>query len=121
MQQRKIILFKEYFQQFFNELDIDTQDKILQVLSWIQQLDIVPISMMRSIQGYKGLFEIRIEYGSNIYRIFNCFDKGNIVVLFNGFQKKSQKTPKNEIKQAYRLMQEYFKTRGGQTNGKQTK
>ena len=55
-----------------------------------------------------GLFEIRIELGSNIYRIFSCFDEGNIVVLFNGFQKKSQKTPKKEIEKAERLKKEYF-------------
>lgn len=121
MQQRKIILYKEYFQQFLNEQDTDTQDKILQVLSWIQQLDIIPVSLMRSIQGYKGLFEIRVEYRSNVFRIFNCFDRGNIVVLFNAFQKKSQKTPQRELVQAHRLMEEYFKSKGGQSDGEQKK
>ena len=58
--------------------------------------------------GYDGLFEIRVEYQSNIYRIFCCFDKGQLVVLFNGFQKKTQKTPKKEIEKAMRLKQEYF-------------
>ena len=58
--------------------------------------------------GYEGLFEIRIEYQSNIYRVFCCFDKGQIVVLFNGFQKKTQKTPKDEIERAMRLKNEYF-------------
>ena len=61
--------------------------------------------------GYKGLYEIRVEYESNIYRIFCCFDKGKLVVLFNGFQKKAQKTPKKEIEKAVRLKQEYFKTK----------
>ena len=55
-----------------------------------------------------GLFEIKIEFGSNIFRIFSCFDEGNIVVLFNGFQKKTQKTPKNELMKAERLKREYF-------------
>jgi phage-related protein len=58
--------------------------------------------------GYDGLFEIRVEYQSNIYRIFCCFDKGRLVVLFNGFQKKTQKTPKNEIEKAMNLKKEYF-------------
>ena len=58
--------------------------------------------------GYDGLFEIRIEYESNIYRIFCCFDEGNIVVLFNGFQKKTQKKPKKEIEKALKIKQEYF-------------
>ena len=57
--------------------------------------------------GTKGLYEIRVEVGSNIYRIFSFFDKGNLVVLGNGFQKKSQKTPKQEIEKALKIMEEY--------------
>ena len=60
------------------------------------------------MSGYDGLFAIRIEYESNIYRIFCCFDKGNLVVLFNGFQKKTQKTPKKEIEKAILIMTDYF-------------
>jgi phage-related protein len=55
------------------------------------------------------LYEIRIKTGSDIFRIFCCFDSGRIVILFNGFQKKSQKTPKKEINKAFKLMDEYFK------------
>jgi len=58
--------------------------------------------------GTDGLFEIRIEFESNVYRIFCCFDEGNLVVLFNGFQKKSQKTPQKEIDKALKIKQEYF-------------
>ena len=61
--------------------------------------------------GTDGLYEIRIEFESNIYRVFCCFDKGNLVVLFNGFQKKSQKTPKKEIELALKLKEEYFNTK----------
>ena len=61
--------------------------------------------------GYDGLYEIRIEYSSNIYRIFCCFDEGNIVVLFNGFQKKSQKTPQKEIDKAFQIKADYFANR----------
>ena len=63
---------------------------------------------MTPMTGYNGLFEIRIEYQSNIYRVFCCFDKGLLVVLLNGFQKKTQKTPKDEIERAMRLKNEYF-------------
>jgi phage-related protein len=59
----------------------------------ITVLERIPAKFFKSVEGVKGLFEIRIEYESNIYRIFCCFDKGNLVVLFNGFQKKAQKTP----------------------------
>ncbi len=108
MVKRKVIFYKSYFQDFFNDLDAKTKKKILQVLSWIQSLDIIPVSMMRSITGVKGLYEIRIEYSGNIYRIFCCFDNGELVILLNGFQKKTQKTPSNEIERAKKLMNEYF-------------
>ena len=67
-------------------------------------LERVPAKFFKSIEGIKGLFEIRIEYESNIYRIFCCFDKGNLVVLFNGFQKKTQKTPTKELNKAETIM-----------------
>jgi phage-related protein len=60
------------------------------------------------MEGTKGLYEVRVEVGNNIYRIFSFFDKGNLVVLSNGFQKKSQKTPKQEIEKALKIMEEYF-------------
>ena len=78
----------------------------------------VPKKFFDTIDGIKGLFEIRIEYESNIYRIFCCFDKGNLVVLFNGFQKKTQKTPKNEIEKAEKIMNEYFEDKKGVKNEK---
>ncbi|MEA2042002.1 MAG: type II toxin-antitoxin system RelE/ParE family toxin [Bacteroidota bacterium] len=65
----------------------------------------IPVKFLKHITGTDGLFEIRIKYTSNIYRIFCCFDKGKIVVLFNGFQK----TPKKEIERALKIMDEYFK------------
>jgi phage-related protein len=66
------------------------------------------------LTGTDGLYEIRIEFESNIYRIFCCFDEGKIVVLFNGFHKKSQKTPKKEIDKAVKLKQEYFDKKKGE-------
>ena len=63
---------------------------------------------MKHIEGTNGLYEVRVELGSNIYRIFCCFDDGRLVVLFNGFQKKTQKTPKSQIDKAEKLKNEYF-------------
>ena len=74
----------------------------------IKQVDRVPEKFLKHLTGTNGLYEIRVEYQSNIYRIFCCFDDGNLVVLFNGFQKKSQKTPKSKLEKAERLMKEYF-------------
>ena len=61
------------------------------------------------MEGTDGLYEIRVELQSNIFRIFCCFDEGKLVVLFNGFQKKSQKTPQTEIDRALKIKTEYFK------------
>ena len=68
----------------------------------------LPSSILKSIEGKKGLFEIRVEFGGDIFRIFCCFDEESLVILFNGFQKKTQKTPSNEIEKADKLMKEYF-------------
>ena len=59
----------------------------------------------------KGLFEIRVEFGGDIFRVFCCFDEGSLVILFNGFQKKTQKTPSGEIEKAERLMKESFESK----------
>lgn len=111
---RKIIYFREYFWEFFNKQTERTKDKIDYVLFLVSVADRIPGKFFEQITGYDGLFAIRIEFESNIFRIFCCFDKGSLVVLFNGFQKKSQKAPKKEIEKAMRIMQEYveFKKKG---------
>ena len=74
--------------------------KIAQTLVWLQTIDRLPVSILISIEGKKGPYEIRIEFNSNIYRVFCCFDEGALVILCNGFQKKTQKTPVGEIEKA---------------------
>jgi len=105
---RKLIYFREYFWDFFNQQTEKTKDKIDYVLFLVTVADKIPRKFFEQMTGYDGLFVIRIEFESNIYRIFCCFDKGNLVVLFSGFQKKSQKIPKKEIEKAMRIMKEYF-------------
>lgn len=83
------------------------------LLSLLSNLDRVPKSYFKQIEGVSGLFEIRVEYAGNIYRIFCCNDEGQLVILFNGFQKKSQKTPSDEIKRAKAIMNEYFNSKKG--------
>lgn len=85
--------------------------KIYQVFVYIMTEEMVPAKFLRNIEGVKDLYEIRVEHESNIYRIFCCFDEGNIVILFNAFQKKTQKTPRNEIEKAKRIKDEYFKAK----------
>lgn len=105
---RQIVFYKEHFLDFYKGLDDNVKNKIQYVFELIKQVERVPDKFLAPMTSYNGLFEIRVEYQSNIYRIFCCFDEGKLVVLFNGFQKKTQKTPKTEIEKAMRLKQEYF-------------
>ena len=109
--QRHITFHKHYFLDFYLEQPEKVQVKIEYVFKVIRNVQNVPKKILDHITGTDGLFEIRVEFESNIYRIFCCFDKGNLVVLFNGFQKKTQKTPKNEIDMALKLKEEYFNSK----------
>ena len=88
---RQIIYFKDYFLDFFNEQTEKVKEKIDHVLFVVTVADRIPKKFFDHITGTEGLYEIRVEFQSNIYRIFCCFDEGKVVVLFNGFQKKSKK------------------------------
>ena len=108
MSKRIIRFYNHHFNEFYLAQTEKVRKKILQTLIWIETLDVIPVTILRSIEGVKSLYEIRVEFSSNIFRIFCCFDEGSLIVLFNGFQKKTQKTPPNEIERAERLMKEYF-------------
>lgn len=112
--ERQIIFHGQYFQEFYLKVNDSVKEKIGYVLRVIETVDRVPEKFLKHIEGSDGLYEIRIESGGNIYRIFCCFDRGNLVVLFNAFQKKSQKTPREEIELAERLKTEYFALKGKQ-------
>ena len=105
---RTIVFYENHFIKFYQEQNDKVKGKIQQVLELIKQVDRVPEKFLKHLSGTDGLYEIRVEYQSNIYRIFCCFDEGKLVILFNGFQKKTQKTPKNELDKAIELKKEYF-------------
>ena len=111
MKVREVITYKNYFEDFFKEQNRKVQDKIIKVLDILEQVERVPSTYLKYIEGTNGLFEVRIQFGSNIFRIFCCFDGNKMVVLFSGFQKKTQKTPQGEIARAARIMTEYFNDR----------
>ena len=106
--QREVIFFENYFNEFYLAQTQKVRDKIDFVLILISTVRKIPEQYFKHLTGSDGLYEMRIQQGSNIYRIFCCFDAGNVVVLFNGFQKKTQKTPKNELELAEKLKKEYF-------------
>ena len=111
MAKREIKFYKHYFNEFYVAQTDKVRKKIAQTLVWLQTLDRLPVTILKSIEGKKGLFEIRVEFGGDIFRVFCCFDEGSLVILFNGFQKKTQKTPSGEIDKAERLMKEYFESK----------
>lgn len=108
-QERQIIFHGQYFTAFYIDQTIKVQEKIEYVFKLIRTVEKVPEKFLKHLTGTDGLYEIRVEAGNNIFRIFCCFDEGNLVVLFNAFQKKTQKTPAQELVLAKKLKNEYFK------------
>lgn len=105
---RQIIVYADYFKEFKKTLSRKTLEKVYQIFIYVMTLERIPERYLKAITSVKGLYEIRIEEGGNIYRIFCCLDEGNLVILFNGFQKKTQKAPAEEIERASRIMKEYI-------------
>ena len=108
MKVREVIAFKNYFEDFLLAQPKKVQDKIFKIIEAIETLERVPSSYLKFMSGTEGLYEARIQLGSNIWRVFCFFDNDKLVILLNGFIKKTQKTPKSEIDKALRLMTEYY-------------
>jgi len=105
--QRTVIFYKNYFEEFFVKQRDKVKAKIVWTFDLVEDLEKVPETYLKHIENTEGLFEIRVQQGSDIFRIFCFFDKGQLVVLANGFQKKTQKTPKKEIDKALKIKNEY--------------
>ena len=108
---RKVIAYKNFFVDFLKKQPITVQNKIFKIIEAIETLERIPTNYLKQITGTNGLYEARILLGTDIWRVFCFFDKGKLVILLNGFQKKTQKTPKNEIEKAINLMKEYYESR----------
>ncbi|MCX6162238.1 MAG: type II toxin-antitoxin system RelE/ParE family toxin [Ignavibacteriae bacterium] len=104
---RSVIFYKDYFQDFFVKQRDKVKNKIIWTFELIEELPRIPESYLKHIEGTDGLYEIRVQSGSDIFRIFCFFDRGQLVVVANGFQKKSQKTQKKEIEKALKIKKEY--------------
>lgn len=103
---RKILTYKRYFREFYDALEDGAREKVDYALMLLKVQHRVSEKFVKHLED--GIFELRAEYRSDIYRIFFIFDNGNAVVLFNGFQKKTRKTPRREIDMARRLKKEYY-------------
>ena len=107
LKHRNIVFYKDYFQKFFSKQNRKVKAKIVWTLDLVEELERVPETYLKHIENSDGLYEIRVQLGSDIFRIFCFFDKGQLVVLANGFQKKTQKTPMKEIQKALKIKEEY--------------
>ncbi len=105
---RNIFYYKGYFLTFFSDLNEDVKKKFDWTLELIATTERIPTKYFKHMEGTTGLYEIRVEVGSNIFRAFAFFDKGQLIVIANGFQKKTQKTPRTEIELAKQIKKEYF-------------
>ena len=112
---RTVIRYKEYFDDFLRAQRPKVVEKIIQTLRMIEVLERIPATYLKHIEGSDGLFEIRVQFASDIFRVFCFFDDGKLVVLLSGFQKKTQKTPQAEIKRAESLMVEYYEEKRKET------
>jgi len=108
MKVREVITFRNYFTDFLNSQSEKVKAKIYKIIEVIETNKTVPSNYLKHITGTKGIYEARIQLGSNIWRVFCFFDEDRLVILMNGFQKKTQKTPKNEIEKAIRIRDEYY-------------
>lgn len=98
--------YKDYFWEFYNPLKQGVKDKVDYVLQIIISVERISTKFFKHLED--GIYEIRIESGSNIYRIFSFFDDNKLVILLHGFQKKTQKTPGKEIETAKNLRRDYY-------------
>lgn len=104
---RIVTLYKDYFSDFYDKQEQKVKDKILWTFRIIETQQQIPTGYLKHMEGTDGLYEIRVQQGSDIFRIFCFFDEGKLVVLTSGFQKKTQKTPKSEIEKALIIKKEY--------------
>ena len=100
---RTIVFYKEYFQEFFSAQKDKVKDKIIWTFTLIEELERVSEHFLKHLEGTDGLYEIRIQLGNDIFRIFCFFDQGKLIIITNGFQK----TPKQEIEKALKIKQDY--------------
>mgnify|MGYP002414209832 CR=1 FL=1 len=108
---RNIVIYRNHFWDFYNNQHARVQSKIDWTVTMIQTTKVVPEKFLKRLSGSEGLWEVRVSANKGIYRIFCFFDKGNLIVLLSGFQKKKQKTPRSELKRAERLKKEYYENK----------
>ena len=108
---REVSIYKEYFTNFYKKQSEVVRKKIDWTILLIRTMKIVPEKYLKHLTNTNGLWEIRVSAANGIFRVFCFFDEGNLIILLSGFQKKSQKTPRTEIKRAEKLKKEYYENK----------
>jgi phage-related protein len=108
---REVVEFESHFSDFLKKQPLKVQNKIFKIIEAIETLERIPANYLKALRGTNGLYEARIQIASDIWRVFCFFDKGKLVILLNGFTKKTQKTPKLEIEKALLLMYKYYESK----------
>ncbi|HCM96242.1 MAG: hypothetical protein A2X25_05220 [Chloroflexi bacterium GWB2_49_20] len=102
---------KSPVEEFLNSLPGKQAQKVLWVLQLVEELDVVPRQYFKKLVDNEGLWEVRIQFGSDIFRLLGFFDSGTLLILTNGFVKKTQKIPPQEIELAFRRKEEFLARR----------
>jgi len=110
---RTVVSYKGHFEAFLIAQPVKVQNKIYKIIELVETLQFIPSQYLRKIEGTEKLYETRFSLGNNIWRVFCFFNEGRLIILLNGYQKKTRKTPKKEIKKAIILMNQYYREKEG--------
>ncbi|MEJ7643726.1 MAG: type II toxin-antitoxin system RelE/ParE family toxin [Chryseolinea sp.] len=108
IKKRELLFYKNYFNEFYSAQATKVKKKILWTLRVIEDLEIIPEIYFKHLEGTDGLYEIRVQSGGDIFRVFCFFDDNNLVVVGHGFQKKTQKTRERELERGEKIKREYY-------------
>ena len=108
---RELFFFKNYFKDFYDKQRPKVKKRIIWTLKVIEDIDRIPEIYFKHIEGSDGIYEIRVQSGNDIFRIFSFFDKNKLIIVGHGFQKKSQKTPQNQLNLAEKIRKEYYESK----------
>lgn len=105
---REVVFYGDHFQKFYQSIDKKARIKVDWTINLLETVEHVPDKYFKHLTNTDGLYEIRVECESNVYRIFSFFDKGKLIIAINGFNKKTNKTPKSQIDKAIKIKIQYF-------------
>lgn len=108
---RELFFFKNYFRDFYDKQRPKVKKRIIWTLKVIEDVDRIPEIYFKHIEGSDGIYEIRVQSGNDIFRIFSFFDKNKLIIVGHGFQKKTQKTPQNQLTLAEKIRKEYYESK----------